>query len=67
MTEETSTSTGKKPSHIAWQVRDTGDGNGFWNRIGAAWTNRDGSLTIQLDAMPLDGRIICQVPKERDQ
>lgn len=29
----------------------------FWVRIGRAFTNRDGSLSVQLDAMPMNGRL----------
>ena len=50
----------KAPSHVAYQVRDTGQGKSFWNRVGVAWTNRDGGFTVQLDALPLDGRVVCQ-------
>lgn len=28
-----------------------------WIRIGSAWTNRDGSLNVYLDALPLDGKL----------
>lgn len=26
-----------------------------WTRIGSAWTNRDGSVTVRLDALPVSG------------
>lgn len=29
----------------------------FWNRIGVAFTNRDGSLSVRLDALPMNGQI----------
>ena len=51
------TSSGNRPTHIAYQVRDSGD-DGFWTRIGAAWPHKDGKgFSLQLDAVPLDGRI----------
>lgn len=54
-----------KPVMHAYQVRDGKDGNAFWNRIGAAWQNKDGGFSIQLDALPIDGRIVCRpVPHE---
>ncbi|MEM6468702.1 MAG: hypothetical protein AAF802_03980 [Planctomycetota bacterium] len=62
MTNQTS----KKPALYAYAVRETGNGKSFWNRIGAAWKNSDDSLTIQLDAVPLDGRIVCQPPKQQE-
>ncbi|MBW2462052.1 MAG: hypothetical protein JRH11_10435 [Deltaproteobacteria bacterium] len=29
----------------------------FWLRIGAAFTNRDGSLNVHLDATPVNGQL----------
>ncbi|MCA9065852.1 MAG: hypothetical protein KDA96_22445 [Planctomycetaceae bacterium] len=57
----------KKPSLQAYHVRETGNGRSFWTRIGAAWSNKDGGFTLQLDCIPLDGRIVCQIPKEKDE
>ena len=41
----------------AWKRRlriaERGKGRRLWLRIGTAFPNRDGSLTIRLDAMPL--------------
>lgn len=69
MTE--STSTVKKPTFIAYQVTENkssdAQSKGFWNRIGAAWKNRDDSITIQLDCLPIDGRIVLQIPKEKKE
>ena len=33
------------------------DGKKFWLRIGAAFTNRDGSLNVHLDATPVNGQL----------
>jgi hypothetical protein len=53
----------RRPSLIAYQVRDGGADNSFWDRIGVAWSNRDGGFTIQLHAVPLSGRIVLTKPK----
>jgi hypothetical protein len=29
----------------------------FWTRIGSAWVNRDGSINVQMDALPISGKI----------
>jgi len=29
----------------------------FWNRIGVAFPNNDGSINVKLDAMPVDGNL----------
>lgn len=62
MSEQTRIDHSKKsPSHIAYQVRE-GDDKGFFTRIGVAWVNRDGKgYTIQLNAVPLDGKIVLRV------
>lgn len=33
------------------------DGKSYWIRIGAAFTNRDGSESVLLDALPVNGRL----------
>ena len=55
----------KKPTLIAYTVKDRGEGQkAIWTRIGAAWPHGSGNgLSIQLDAMPLDGRIVLTEPK----
>jgi hypothetical protein len=65
MTTETNTSTKRRPSHTAFHVRDTANGKGFWNRIGVAWSNKDGSLTLQLECVPLDGRVVLQLADKK--
>ena len=32
-------------------------GRHFWNRVGSAFQNHDGSMNIYLDALPRDGKI----------
>lgn len=53
----------KPPAFIAWHVRKKDD-KSFWTRIGAAWDHKDGEgLTLQLETVPIDGRIILRVPQ----
>lgn len=58
MTNETNEArNAKAPSHIVYQVRN-GKDKGYFTRIGAAWPTKNGSgLNVQLDAVPLDGRL----------
>lgn len=54
------------PTHFAYQVRDRGEQSAIWTRIGSAWTHADGQgFNIQLDSVPLDGRITLRVPSEK--
>lgn len=63
MAQETQQNGSKAPTHIAYQVRDDKKGDkGFWTRIGAAWAHNDGKgFNIQIEAVPLDGRITLRV------
>ena len=68
MSDNTTTETkapGKSPSHVAYQVRD-GKGKSFWTRIGVAWAHADSQgFNVQLEAVPLDGRISLRVASEK--
>jgi hypothetical protein len=67
-TTPTTTATGKAPSHHAFQVRDREGKKSIWTRIGSAWQHADGSgFNLQLDCVPLDGRITLRVPSEREE
>ena len=58
----------KTPSHIVYHVRDRAGSEGFWARIGAAWAHADGNgFNIQIETMPLEGRITLRVPSEKAQ
>jgi len=38
----------------------------FWIRIGVAFVNKDGSLNVQLNAFPIDGKMNIRDPKPKD-
>ncbi len=64
-TTNTQSTSAKTPSHVAYQVRDREGGKGFWTRIGSAWMHADGKgLNIQLEVVPLDGRIVLRTASE---
>jgi len=56
------------PVLIAYAVkRYAEDKPAVWTRIGAAWPHEQGAgLTVLLDALPRDGRIILLEPNEDD-
>ena len=59
--------TQNQPTHRLYTVKGNGDVS-KWLEIGAAWSNRDGNgFTLQLDALPTDGRIVMRVIAERDE
>lgn len=58
----------KAPSHVAYQVRDREGSKGFWTRIGSAWAHQDGKgFNVQLECVPLDGRIVLRVASEKKE
>ena len=58
----------KRPSHIAYQVREGDENKSYFNRIGSVWPHKDGEgYNIQLDAVPVDGRITVRTVQERIQ
>lgn len=67
MTNPTTSRSGNKPTFTAYQVRESGNGSVFRTRIGAAWENQNGSISIQLGAVPLDGYIVCIPSKATTQ
>lgn len=67
MTQETNTQTAtKSPSHVAYHIRDREGKKGFWTRIGSAWQHADGNgFNLQIDVVPLDGRIVLRIAAEK--
>lgn len=58
----------KTPTHVAYHVREREGDKGFWTRIGAVWSHADGKgFNIQLDSIPLDGRIVLRVANENKE
>lgn len=58
----------KRPSHIAYQVREGDDNKSYFNRIGAVWTHKDGEgFNIQLDSVPVDGKVTVRSVQDRIQ
>ena len=65
MTTTTDNTASKTPSHIAYQVKERDEKDTIWTRIGAMWPHKDGKgFNLQLDAVPLDGRVTFRVPTE---
>lgn len=58
----------RSPSHIAYHVREGEDQKSYFNRIGSVWPHKDGEgFNIQLDSVPVDGRITIRTVQERIQ
>jgi hypothetical protein len=57
--------TNAKPYLLAYTVKNRGKNKtAIWTKIGAAWPHaNDGGLNIELDALPVDGRLVLIEPK----
>jgi hypothetical protein len=47
----------QKTMKTVFTVVDRGQGKSVWIRIGVGFTNRDGSLNLRLDALPVSGTL----------
>jgi hypothetical protein len=58
-----------KPSLYAYAVKERGrNQKSIWTRIGAAWPHEKGKgFTIELEAFPIDGRLVLTEPKADEQ
>lgn len=54
------------PQFHVFTIKDRGaDQKAYWLRIGSAWSNKDGSLNIVLDALPTDGKLHVRAPNPK--
>lgn len=67
MTTSYNNTNSRTPTHIAYSVRNYGEGKSQWTRIGAVWPHRDEQgFSLMLNAMPLDGRIEIRPTEAND-
>jgi len=43
------------------------NGGTFWMRVGTAFANRDGSVNVYLDALPLGGKLQIREAREAEE
>lgn len=55
----------QKPTLIAYTVKSRGKGQtAIWTKIGAAWPHNGGNgFSIELEAFPVNGRLVLIEPK----
>lgn len=56
LNELTAAGAASTPRKFVYTVTEKGE-KSFWTRIGVAFPNRDGSLTVRLDAVPVNGML----------
>jgi hypothetical protein len=50
---------------VAYVITERNDKT-YWNRIGVAFTNKDGSINVKLDALPTGGTLQIRDYEPRD-
>lgn len=53
------------PDYHVYQIIGEGE-DAYWNRIGAAWKIKGDAINVQLNSLPLDGKVQLRVPKPKD-
>lgn len=63
---EPSETTGNRPSHAAYWVKDRENKKDEWRQVGVAWSHADGKgMNISLDLQPLNGRIVLRLIEDK--
>lgn len=66
---------GKAPIHLqvggfamknVYTVVENGDKKSIWVRIGVAFDNKDGSLNVRLNALPVNGKLHIRERSEKE-
>ena len=67
-TKPTEAPASKQPSHVAYQVRNREGKTSIWTRIGTVWPHADGQgFNVQIECVPLDGRITLRIASEKKE
>jgi len=51
---------------MVYTIVERSPGKSFWTRVGVGFVNRDGSLNLRLDAIPISGTLHVRDWEERD-
>jgi hypothetical protein len=51
---------------VCYVITERGE-KSFWNRIGVAFTNKDGSINVKLDALPTGGTLQIRDYEPREE
>jgi len=56
-----------RPRYQVFTSRVTKDGKTVFIKIGAAFTIKNDGLSVQLDALPINGEMVLFPPREKNQ
>ena len=62
------TTANNTPDFTVYTIIENGDedAKNYWQRLGTGWTNKDGSINVTLNALPVNGRLHLRAPKSTD-
>jgi len=56
-----------KPAFVAYNITQNASGKNRWNPVGVAFENKDSSINVKLNSLPVGGQIQLRVPQERTE
>ena len=56
----------QKPDYVVYTIIENNGGDDNWQRVGSAWTNKDRSINLSLNALPLNGKLHIREPKPEE-
>jgi hypothetical protein len=57
---------GERPTHKVLVSRQSEDkSKTFYNQVGSGWAVKNNGISLQLDALPVDGRLVIFPVKEK--
>lgn len=56
---------GRKPDLAVYVTREA-NGKTYYNRVGSAWRVANDGISIRLDALPVNGELVCFPPREEE-
>jgi hypothetical protein len=57
---------GQDSMKVVYTVVERSPGKSFWTRVGVGFVNRDGSINLRLEAIPINGTLQVRDWEERD-
>lgn len=55
---------GSKPDYAVYVTRERENDKPFYTRVGSAWKVAKDGISIALEAVPVDGKLVMFPPKE---
>lgn len=53
--------------YTVYSIRPTRNGGTVWVRAGQAWVQPDNSMNIELDVLPIDGKLHVREPQPKPE